>query len=170
MLKDHIYKYSALLNSSMCTLALSDQPKDWTVTSKRFISSFLRTSYSLAMAWLIASIFSWNKIKTKQYLILLDSCFKKAQTICFIHNWIPSTEHNISCYLNDRQNNVSKHNKEHIKYKFPFSALIINSLCEAQPNKVLGLKATTYLAIRNMHHIEPEFILISCVKYLQIMR
>lgn len=68
-LKDHVYKYSTPLNYLMCTLALSDQPKDWTVTSKRFISSFLRTSYSLAMAWLIASIFSWNKIEKKKIVV-----------------------------------------------------------------------------------------------------
>lgn len=76
MLKDQVYKYAALLNYLMCTLARSDQPKDWTVTSKRFISSFLRTSYSLAMAWLIASIFSWKK-KTQNIFKKLEFSLQK---------------------------------------------------------------------------------------------
>lgn len=41
------------------TLALSDHPKDCTVTSRRFSNIFLRTSYSLMSAWFTASIFSW---------------------------------------------------------------------------------------------------------------
>lgn len=62
--RDTCYKALASTGTSqqvVYTLALSDQPKDCTVTSKRLTNSFLRTSYSLTMAWLIASIFSWNK-------------------------------------------------------------------------------------------------------------
>lgn len=66
------------LQNANCTFARSDQPNDWTVTSRRFTNSFLRTSYSLAMAWLIASIFSWNK---NAYHIL--HCFSaKAFLVC----------------------------------------------------------------------------------------
>lgn len=45
------------------TFALSDQPKDCTVTSRRFNNIFLLTSYSFTRAWFIASIFSCQNMK-----------------------------------------------------------------------------------------------------------
>jgi len=48
------------------TLALSDQPKDCTVTSRRFNNIFLLTSYSFTSAWFIASILSWKNEKPKK--------------------------------------------------------------------------------------------------------
>lgn len=55
-------RYAEGLDTKL-TLALSDQPKDWTVTSRRFSNIFLLTSYSFTRDWLITSSFSWKEKK-----------------------------------------------------------------------------------------------------------
>lgn len=62
------------------TLALSDQPKDCTVTSRRFNSIFLLISYSFTSAWLMASIFSWKRENVDVLLFVVCSL----KTFCFL--------------------------------------------------------------------------------------